>query len=152
MNATKKYIQDVTAAFAPNPPLPYELVSTYGIAWDNAEHIPGGEERMCFKNALHMAEDKGWMYAEGWATRPGLIPLEHAWCVRPDGSIVDNTWEDGMHYFGLVFDMHMAVNLVLQTGYYGILPNLFLLNRKVPDVKRWIVNSLSPRYSAGNFQ
>ncbi|WP_181786145.1 hypothetical protein [Streptomyces phytophilus] len=50
-------------------------------------------DRDCYYNAAKIARahrDHGLVYAEGYATT-NAFPLPHAWCVRPDGVVVDPT-------------------------------------------------------------
>ncbi|GAA2672702.1 hypothetical protein GCM10010400_38450 [Streptomyces aculeolatus] len=52
-------------------------------------------DRECYDNAARTARahrDRGLIYAEGFATTHGF-PLPHAWCVDPDGGVVDPTWD-----------------------------------------------------------
>ncbi|MGW1180086.1 hypothetical protein [Streptomyces drozdowiczii] len=62
--------------------------------------------RQCFANAFALATVRSELvYAEGYAVYAvgdTLLPLQHAWCVAPDGSVVDPTWETpGAAYLGL---------------------------------------------------
>lgn len=53
-------------------------------------------DRLCYRNAAATArEHHGLVYAEGFAcTRAAAdIPIAHAWCVGPDGTAIDPTWE-----------------------------------------------------------
>ncbi|MGW4369753.1 hypothetical protein ACWEKT_29300 [Nocardia takedensis] len=62
-------------------------------------------DRLCYRNAVATArEHDGLVYAEGfgcssWAAG---IPIAHAWCVEPDGTVIDPTWEHSAQvYYGL---------------------------------------------------
>jgi hypothetical protein len=67
------------------------------------------EPRLCYSNAARYARahrPDGLVYAEGYALPQGVdFPLAHAWCVRPDGTVVDPTWADapGRAYIGVAF-------------------------------------------------
>ncbi|MFE2912448.1 hypothetical protein ACFXI0_07825 [Kitasatospora indigofera] len=62
-------------------------------------------ERDCFANAaLTERTHPGLLYAEGFAMPASVpFPVAHAWCVTPDGRVVDPTWTDfaGAAYIGL---------------------------------------------------
>ncbi|MFF1713580.1 hypothetical protein [Streptomyces sp. NPDC058268] len=70
--------------------------------------LVGMPDRLCYSNAAHYAlanPDDQLLYAEGFAiTHTGMdFHLPHAWCVRPDGTVVDPTWDDvpGRAYIGV---------------------------------------------------
>lgn len=72
------------------------------------EHLIGMPDRLCYSNAARYAQshrDEGVVYAEGFAlTHAGLnVYLPHAWVVRPDGTVLDPTWDDapGRAYIGI---------------------------------------------------
>lgn len=55
-----------------------------------------GEAKNCYGNATHIALEGQYVYCEGYAYTPGLIPCQHAWLVDPeDGKAIDVTWQDG---------------------------------------------------------
>ncbi len=55
-----------------------------------------GEAKNCFGNAASIALNGHYVYCEGYAYPPGLIPCHHAWLVDPeDGKAIDVTWQDG---------------------------------------------------------
>ncbi|MFC9463175.1 hypothetical protein [Streptomyces coelicoflavus] len=65
-------------------------------------------ERLCYSNAARYARahrDEGLVYAEGFALIPAApdVSLPHAWVVRPDGTVLDPTWNDahGRAYIGV---------------------------------------------------
>lgn len=84
--------------------------------------------KMCFKNAIRLAERKGYRYAEGYALSGTLLtsgivfPVEHAWCVDRDGNAVDPTWEDpeNSHYLGIEFDVTEVWKRTALTGTFGM--------------------------------
>ncbi|MFE3632331.1 hypothetical protein [Streptomyces goshikiensis] len=65
------------------------------------------EVKECFGNAAWYADrHPGLLYAEGYALpHHGAPPVEHGWCVRPDGTVLDPSWTSpvGLAYIGLVF-------------------------------------------------
>jgi hypothetical protein len=66
-------------------------------------------------------------YVEGYAV-PGNIPfpMMHAWLVDDEGRVIDPTWEDGAAYFGMIIGRHTVMEITMQTGYWGILDNLWM--------------------------
>lgn len=72
---------------------------------DDLSSMPDG---VCHLNAARYAlahRDEGVVYAEGFAlTHAGLdLCTPHAWIVRPDGTVLDPTWDDapGRAYVGI---------------------------------------------------
>jgi hypothetical protein len=48
-------------------------------------------------------------YVEGWATIPGLIPVEHAWVTDAGRRVYEVTWETpGDAYWGMEFSVERA--------------------------------------------
>ncbi|WP_416963450.1 hypothetical protein [Streptomyces sp. Agncl-13] len=65
-------------------------------------------DRLCYSNAARYAlahRDEGLVYAEGFALTHAEfdVYLPHAWIVRPDGTVLDPTWDDapGRAYVGI---------------------------------------------------
>lgn len=72
---------------------------------DDLTSMPGG---ICHLNAARYAlahRDEGVVYAEGFALMPAGLDhcTPHAWIVRPDGTVLDPTWDDapGRAYVGV---------------------------------------------------
>src|SRR4030042_1175197 len=65
-----------------------------------------GDFKMCFRNAFQlMLSREDLFYVEGYAICKSVcLPLLHAWCVDSEGKVYDPTWEDGVEYYGVVFD------------------------------------------------
>ncbi|MCC3770584.1 hypothetical protein [Streptomyces sp. UNOC14_S4] len=65
------------------------------------DDLTGMPDRLCYGNSaryatVHQAE--GVVYAEGFAlinVGEAVFHLPHAWVVRPDGTVLDPTWDDG---------------------------------------------------------
>jgi hypothetical protein len=61
-------------------------------------------------------------YVEGVAV--GIIPVDHAWCVKADGTVVDPTWAGGRQkcddYFGVPFDKITLYKIMTTTKVYGV--------------------------------
>src|SRR6188768_2164837 len=50
-----------------------------------------GKLKQCFQNATRLMWDfPELIYCEGYAQT--VIPTHHAWCIDPDGKVVDPTW------------------------------------------------------------
>nr|WP_024126848.1 hypothetical protein [Streptomyces sp. F2]AHE39612.1 Hypothetical protein pFRL4_379 [Streptomyces sp. F2] len=72
------------------------------------EGLIGMPDRLCYSNSAQYAkehQEESLVYAEGFAlTHAGLdFYLPHAWTVRPDGTVLDPTWDDepGRAYVGI---------------------------------------------------
>lgn len=63
-------------------------------------------------------------YVEGYGAMGGQ-PILHAWCVTPDGVVVDPTWEntDFCAYIGIEIPWEALADNVLRVGFHGILAN-----------------------------
>ncbi|MGY4963555.1 hypothetical protein [Streptomyces sp. 900105245] len=89
----------------------YHLLLTLGRRHAPAprpDGLIGMPDRLCYSNSAQYAQehqDEGLLYAEGFAlTHTGLdFYLPHAWTVRPDGTVLDPTWDDepGRAYVGI---------------------------------------------------
>lgn len=80
--------------------------------------------RKCFENALHLARaNPGLIYVEGYAI--SIIACLHAWCVTPEGIVVDLTWQnpENCAYYGVPFDTDKATAQTVRQNYYGLLSN-----------------------------
>lgn len=76
----------------------------------------------CFANATRLSWKGGGRYIEGYALRPDLIPLHHAW-VEINGKAMDPTWEapEDTVYFGVPFDTHVVARTTIDSGVFGML-------------------------------
>lgn len=110
------YIQDVARLSEGNYntegwafPTHYHLLLSHGrrfAATPAPADSIGMQPRLCYSNAARYAREHLLTYAEGYALPDGVdFPLAHAWCVRPDGTVVDPTWADkpGRAYIGVAF-------------------------------------------------
>lgn len=78
----------------------------------------------CYKNAGNLAlEDDTLVYCEGWAYKPGIIPLHHAWCVDPNGEVIDPTWGtgEGHEYLGIGLARDFYFDFIQSSGVWGVL-------------------------------
>lgn len=64
---------------------------------------------------------------------PGLIPVNHAWCVDRQWRVVDNTFDDaaGAQYFGVPCSRGFLLSRISDTGVWGLMgdcmtPELFI--------------------------
>jgi hypothetical protein len=85
--------------------------------------------KQCFSNAGRRAlkPDTDLLYAEGYTTSVGYLPIPHAWLVTPDGEVIDTTLRGGDEvlgergYFGLAFTREYLAKSVLKTEHWGLL-------------------------------
>ena len=112
-------------------PVAYRFLHAHGrampVAPENATYTRRGPMGDCYRNSLHAALRTGMTYCEGYAVAGRVgIPLEHAWLCDAQGRVVDPTWPDGADYFGVPFNEEFHADFVTETGYHGILCNLYL--------------------------
>lgn len=86
---------------------------------------PPGTPKMrgtdCYRSCARLARKQGWLYAEGYAFDP--LPIPHAWCMTPEGRVVDPTWgTHGDAYFGVVTTSDAIWRWVADRGTHGLLP------------------------------
>lgn len=84
----------------------------------------------CYRNAGCLALDNPQLiYCEGYAvTARCPLPLHHAWCLTPDGCVVDNTWEldAGAEYVGVAFSSDFLAKHLASNRVWGVLAGDFL--------------------------
>lgn len=79
------------------------------------------KDRECYNNSVEVSVQYDLTYVEGIAYRPGLIPVEHAWCVDADDNVIDPTWsKPGSAYIGVPMDTEAVWARVVEQKYYGI--------------------------------
>lgn len=82
-------------------------------------NLTARELKACFRNAGTAAIDNPELtYVEGYAGT--IIPIMHAWCVTDNGTIIDPTWEDGHHYFGIAFPTPWLRRHIVRTSVWGV--------------------------------
>ncbi|WP_228821316.1 hypothetical protein [Nocardia farcinica] len=87
----------------------YHLLLRHGRSFIPAQRpssVTKLPERHCFHNAARTAAARpGLVYAEGFAgavVGSSVVPIQHAWCVWPDGTVLDPTWDQpGAAYVGV---------------------------------------------------
>ncbi len=128
----KSYLKMCQEAFGDRDPMSAFLLK-HGAEY---RHGPGSftgkrkEPKECFKNAtILMLSDLDLTYVEGKVGVHGL-PIDHAWCVDPDGFVIDPTLDfgiagDGMDritgYFGVPFRREYVLEAMNANGYFGLL-------------------------------
>jgi GNAT superfamily N-acetyltransferase len=83
-----------------------------------------GEPKECYRNAtLLMMRNPKLRFAEGIAYAEFGLPYLHAWCVDPDGKVVDPTWAhpEKCTYTGVIYDRQQYLAHVMKTKVYGVL-------------------------------
>ena len=127
-----------------------QLLSEFGRQWTPKRNKLTGkmEPGRCYKNAYQLVAsnpDK-YVYCEGFAMSPGLIPLEHAWVVDRHGHAIDPTWDKGADYFGVAFDFFWLMDFCSDTGYYGVMGMLYTLRKQ--DVYAKLKSGIDTRLHA----
>jgi hypothetical protein len=127
-----------------------QLLHEFGRQWPHKRTKMTGkmEAGQCYRNAFHLTlSDPGKLtYCEGFAMSPGLIPLEHAWVVDHNGSVIDPTWDKGCDYFGVAFDPYWLFDFTSETGHYGVMGMLYTLRKQ--DIFAKLRSGLSPYFHA----
>lgn len=104
----------------------YDFVSQHGRTWTpgtKPKGIEWGRIKNCYQNAAELVlydNRRELIYVEGYAA--GIIPVMHAWCVTPEGVVVDNTWRTpGTDYFGIPFSREYLRESLLTHEVYGLI-------------------------------
>lgn len=86
-----------------------------------------GEQGACYRNAFQLAhENPELTYCEGRALSGGIVPMGHAWCIDPEGRVIDNTWRGPeTDYFGVAFRTDWMAMWLLKRGHYGVMGDFF---------------------------
>ncbi len=139
MNPLVEYLEGIAAL-----PEPFCPIEKFVIA-HGTDHIPQrkpksfrrGRRHNCFQNSTHLVlKHEELRYVEGFGLRTGMpIALLHAWCIDPEGRVIDITWTDPetCYYRGIVIEREMLYSELVRLGHYGLLdgmaPNLVLMQR-----------------------
>jgi len=144
MNSCEELVRGMEAVAGPgNVPISYRIMAQYGREYKiKTNHLTGkGRKQECYRNSENLVTfqslDDRYVYVEGYAMKPGLIPLSHAWVVDlNDGKAIDPTWPEGDGiYFGVPFDNEFVNDFSISVGCYGIFENLYKLHR-ARNIKR----------------
>ena len=83
-----------------------------------------GTALQCFRYSFRTAlrKPRFYTYVEGYAINTWVArhPVAHAWCIDPEGFVVDTTWDEGMDGSGAKFSLGCG----------------FVVVSRVPDVKQ----------------
>lgn len=143
------YLEMWNGMMPPRGDVPYrsltDAILRHARAWPVVSEAawPRGEKQQCFSNSQRLAiAHPELTYVEGYALN--VIPVHHAWCVDPDGAVIDVTWErrDSNRYFGVPIRTRYIRKISLQTGWWTALfdnwrsapPQPILTGRHKPDV------------------
>lgn len=86
------------------------------------ELVKHGEPQQCFQNAANLViGNPKYRYVEGMAM--GVIPTMHAWVIDAQDRVIDNTWMNGVDYFGVVIPFDYLLHALVSRGYYGVIDN-----------------------------
>lgn len=92
------------------------------------------EMGQCYRNSALLMMNDEFTYCEGYALKPGLIPLEHAWLLDRDGLVIDPTWPEECEYFGVPMKDEFVLEMATSIQHYGIGANLFMLRQSVDHI------------------
>ena len=89
--------------------------------------IRTGSFQQCFDNAYRLARRRNLIYVEGYAVRMigdwRSYEVHHAWCSTPDGLVIDNTWNEGLEYFGVPLDLEFVEHIRETSDEFSALEN-----------------------------
>lgn len=132
-NRVQTYLEAITS-LAPAMPTSEALVLKYGKPFTGlAGLLPKGMTRgqmgRCFDNCAIRALRSGLTYCEGFAIPKDvpIMPIYHGWLIDENGTIIDPTWQGGIDYYGIEFDLAFVIAFMQETEYCGILGNRFRL-------------------------
>jgi hypothetical protein len=101
------------------------LCLSHGKLWEIDEVVKNVKLQTkgdCLKNATQLAfADNSLTYVEGYACPAGFpVPTRHAWVVNQDGLVIDNTWENGQLYLGLIVNTSTLGRCFDETRSWGV--------------------------------
>lgn len=127
MNAMRNHVENVAMRWPDNKLAIF--ISQHGRGYPVGPQTFAriyGEARECFMNAAQLAiDDPSMTYVEGMVGVYG-VPIDHAWCVTPDGVVVETTLEPAKegcigHYFGVPFRTDYVMKAAFKNKVYGLL-------------------------------
>lgn len=124
-----KYMVETIAKYYGSGNLAHKFLHEHGREYQTmAKHEFKAPLGLCFKNAAKLVQaQEGLVYCEGFAVAGDLFPMMHAWAVDQEGHIVDPTWNNGGHYFGVKFTEEFILKSMLRTKSYGVFNGLAYL-------------------------
>lgn len=129
-----RFLAECERRFGPAQAL-LQFAKDFGVGARLPTGLDLGCPKECFKNATHvMLNRTDLFYVEGYAMNVVdlPIPIEHAWLVDGDGTVIDPTWPHaGDHvYYGVAFKRDVVEQAMIATdGDAGILGNPELVRR-----------------------
>ena len=106
----------------------------------NTSHNYPGKLGYCYMYAYRACcTDDNLIYCEGYAMSADLsIPIFHAWCVdKNTHEVIDPAWKDKICktvYCGLPLNFQFVNQVMVQTGHYGIIEELWCTVKKLENV------------------
>ena len=102
------------------------LILEHGRAWYIGERTFAGRRatrKQCYMNSYAFADRNPRMiYVEGWCWKENNY-FEHAWCIDPDGQVIDPTLREANGYYGIPFRWEYVLATAIKTEVYGIISN-----------------------------
>jgi hypothetical protein len=99
------------------------LMLKHGKPWYIGERTFAGRRaraKQCYMNAYALADSNPRMtYVEGWCCIGCFF--EHAWCIDPDGQVIDPTLREADGYFGIPFRWEYVRRTASRTRMYGVI-------------------------------
>jgi hypothetical protein len=131
MNDSQQYLTAIASFHGGNAQSKFLLA--HGRAFEIDERTFKAKRmtiKECFSNATKMVwHDPSLTYVEGYVT--SIIPIHHAWVMRPDGGIIDPTMRikgragDMPHdYFGVPFSTRFLNEYLQIVRTYGLLDGM----------------------------
>jgi hypothetical protein len=101
------------------------LILRHGRAWYIGERTFAGRRatrKQCYMNSYALADrNPGMIYVEGWCWKENFFA--HAWCIDPDGQVIDPTLREADGYYGIPFRWEYVQATASNTKMYGIISN-----------------------------
>lgn len=120
-----------------------ELILKYGMDFKRVIPLPVGvrkrKKQQCYQNVYQAIckNQEEYYYCEGYATVNDRFFCLHAWLVNKKCDVIDPTWEDGKHYYGIIFKFSYVMNSMAKVGkFISILENLYDCSENYPLLKK----------------
>lgn len=132
--------------------LEVELILKYGMGFKRVIPLPVGvrkrKEQQCYQNVYQaICDNPGkYYYCEGYASIDGRFFCRHAWLINKNCEVIDPTWGDGKHYYGIIFKFPYVMNSMAKVGkfismlenLYECGDNLFLIRKPAKKLLKYI--------------